>query len=140
MARRTDGLTDPDLVPDLPSHPVTRPGDLWILGTHRLVCGDSTSPEDAAPLLAGVRPHLMVTDPPYGVNRDTDALTLASICNGAKPARHQICRGGKWHRSSGAHQSTSVKPFYKRECAWVTRCGPRNRAPKGQALHNGRPL
>ena len=44
------------------------------------------------------------------------------------------------HRSSGAHQSTSVKPFYKRECAWVTRCGPRNRAPKGQALQNGRPL
>ena len=79
MARRTDGLTDPDLVPDLPSHPVTRPGDLWILGTHRLVCGDGTAPEDAAPLLAGVRPHLMVTDPPYGVNRDTDALTLASI-------------------------------------------------------------
>src|ERR1700710_2053932 len=42
-ARATDGLTDPDVVPDLPSHPVTQPGDLWVLGGHRLICGDSTS-------------------------------------------------------------------------------------------------
>jgi ParB-like chromosome segregation protein Spo0J len=69
-ARPTDGLTDPDVVPDLPSHPVTRPGDLWVLGGHRLICGDSTSSEDASRLLAGVNPHLMVTDPPYGVSYD----------------------------------------------------------------------
>jgi DNA modification methylase len=69
-ARATDGLTDPDVVPDLPSHPVTRPGDLWVLGGHRLICGDSTSKEDASRLLAGVKPHLMVTDPPYGVSYD----------------------------------------------------------------------
>jgi DNA modification methylase len=69
-ARPTDGLTDPDAVPDLPSHPVTRPGDLWVLGGHRLICGDSTSSEDASRLLAGVNPHLMVTDPPYGVSYD----------------------------------------------------------------------
>ena len=69
-ARATDGLTDPDVVPDLPSHPVTRPGDIWVLGGHRLICGDSTSKEDASRLLAGVKPHLMVTDPPYGVSYD----------------------------------------------------------------------
>jgi hypothetical protein len=62
-ARATDGLTDPDVVPDLPSHPVTRPGDLWLLGSHRLICGDSTCREDAARLLAGDKPHLMVTRP-----------------------------------------------------------------------------
>jgi DNA modification methylase len=69
-ARPPDGLTDPDVVPDLPSHPVTRPGDLWVLGGHKLICGDSTSPGDASQLLAGVKPHLMVTDPPYGVSYD----------------------------------------------------------------------
>ena len=69
-ARGTEGLTDPDTVPDLPSNPVTRPGDLWLLGSHRLICGDSTCREDAARLLAGVKPHLMVTDPPYGVSYD----------------------------------------------------------------------
>jgi DNA modification methylase len=69
-ARTTDGLTDPDVVPDLPSNPVTQPGDIWVLGTHRLSCGDSTSKDDVDALLAGVSPHLMVTDPPYGVSYD----------------------------------------------------------------------
>jgi DNA modification methylase len=50
--------------------PVTRPGDVWLLGKHRLVCGDSTNREDVARALNGVTPHLMVTDPPYGVNYD----------------------------------------------------------------------
>jgi DNA modification methylase len=68
--RPTDGLTDPDVVPDLPSHPVTRPGDIWVLGRHRLICGDSTSSDDVEALLAGISPHLMVTDPPYGVSYD----------------------------------------------------------------------
>jgi DNA modification methylase len=69
-AQFTEGLTDPDAVPDLPSDPITRAGDLWVLGRHRLLCGDSTSPEDTEKLLAGVKPHLMITDPPYGVNYD----------------------------------------------------------------------
>src|SRR5712672_2519656 len=56
-ARFTEGLTDPDEVPALPSNPVTRPGDIWVLGAHRLICGDSTSQEDATRLLAGVKPH-----------------------------------------------------------------------------------
>jgi ParB-like chromosome segregation protein Spo0J len=52
-AQTTVGLTDPDAVPALPSDPVTRPGDLWVLGTHRLICGDSTSQEHTARVLAG---------------------------------------------------------------------------------------
>lgn len=64
------GNTDPDAVPDLPEHPASRPGDVWLLGGHRLLCGDATRAEDVQRLLAGATPHLMVTDPPYGVQYD----------------------------------------------------------------------
>jgi len=63
----TGGLTDPDDVPEVPETPVTRPGDVWILGKHRLLCGDSTVATDVEKVLHGVTPLLMCTDPPYGV-------------------------------------------------------------------------
>ena len=74
-------LQDPDLgedgaaegeddVPELPADPVSVPGDLWRLGDHRLICGDSTSTDVVAKLLGDIRPLLMVTDPPYGVEYD----------------------------------------------------------------------
>ena len=50
--------------------PVSRPGDLWLLGNHRLLCGSATEASDVARLLGPVRPHLMATDPPFGVNYD----------------------------------------------------------------------
>ncbi|MFQ3895480.1 site-specific DNA-methyltransferase [Sphingobium sp. R-7] len=59
-----------DEIPAVPEAPVSRPGDLWRLGGHRLLCGDATSAADVSRLLGGVRPHLMVTDPPYGVEYD----------------------------------------------------------------------
>lgn len=71
----TEGNTDPDEVPPVPSEPVALPGDVWILGNHRLVCGDSTSADDVAKALDAVRPHLMVTDPPYGVEYDPEWRT-----------------------------------------------------------------
>ena len=64
-----DGLTDPDDVPEVPE-PVTKLGDLWLLGEHRLLCGDATSAGDVSRLLDGATPHMCVTDPPYGVNYD----------------------------------------------------------------------
>jgi DNA modification methylase len=68
----TAGLTDPDEVPEPPEEPVAKPGDIWLLGGHRVMCGDSTVVTDVSGLLAGVEPHLMVTDPPYGVDYDPD--------------------------------------------------------------------
>ena len=59
-----------DDIPEPPAEPVTRPGDLWILGAHRLLCGDSTVASDVERVLTGITPLLMVTDPPYGVEYD----------------------------------------------------------------------
>ena len=70
FADATNGLTDPDDVPPAPDVPVSRLGDVWSLGRHRSVCGDSTDPETVERALNGVRPHLMVTDPSYGVEYD----------------------------------------------------------------------
>lgn len=66
------GEVDPreEDVPEAPAVPVSRPGDLWVLGNHRLICGDATDAATVERVLAGVQPHLMVTDPPYGVAYD----------------------------------------------------------------------
>jgi len=56
--------------PEPPAEPVSRTGDLWRMGPHRLLCGDATDPDAVARLLGGVRPHLLVSDPPYGVSYD----------------------------------------------------------------------
>jgi DNA modification methylase len=71
---------DPD-APSLepPATPVSRPGDLWMLGQHRLLCGDATSATDVARLLDCARPHLMTTDPPYGVNYDPEWRNEAGV-------------------------------------------------------------
>ncbi len=76
-----DLLGDPDEVPPLPADPVTQPGDLWLLGQHRLLCGDATKPDDIHRLMAGDVGSCLWTDPPYGVNYTggtPDALTIAN--------------------------------------------------------------
>jgi ParB-like chromosome segregation protein Spo0J/predicted transcriptional regulator len=65
---RLDVEADPEAAPDLPAVPVSRAGDVWSLGRHRLLCGDATCAADVARALAGAAPHLMVTDPPYGIS------------------------------------------------------------------------
>jgi DNA modification methylase len=77
-----EGLTDPDDVPEPPAEPVTVLGDVYVLGKHRLVCGDSTSADAVAKALNGVAPHLMVTDPPYGVEYDADRRNKAKRADG----------------------------------------------------------
>src|SRR4051794_35258128 len=69
-SRGTAGLTDPDDIPDVPERPASILGDMWLLGNHRLICGDSTDAQDVSRVLNGVRPHLLVSDPPYGVEYD----------------------------------------------------------------------
>jgi hypothetical protein len=64
------GLTDPDDVPEPPAEPVTRPGDLWLLGRHRVLCGDSTEPDVYARLLDGRAARMVFTSFPYAVGAD----------------------------------------------------------------------
>jgi DNA modification methylase len=64
----TDGKTDPDEAPDLPIHPVSRRGDLWVCGDHRVLCGDATVAGDVERVMAGELADMCFTDPPYGVN------------------------------------------------------------------------
>lgn len=72
--------TEPDAAPKPTVWPVSKAGDTWLLGRyHRIRCGSSTDPEDVAALLQGEKPHLMVTDPPYGVNYDPSWRAKAGI-------------------------------------------------------------
>jgi len=68
----TEGLTDEDSVPDTPIEPKTKLGDIYILGNHRLMCGDSTSIDAVEKLMDGQKADMVFTDPPYGMNLDTD--------------------------------------------------------------------
>lgn len=63
-----DGLTDPDAVPEPPNEPAAQPGDLIVLGDHRLLCGDSTNRDDVERLMNGAKANLCATDPPYLVD------------------------------------------------------------------------
>lgn len=75
---------DPEETPEPPAIPTSKPGDLWLLGVHRIICGDSTNAETVAALLSGEAPHLMVTDPPYGVEYDANWRNEATRADGSK--------------------------------------------------------
>ena len=75
-----DGLVDPDEVPEPPDEATTRPGDFWLLGNHRLLCGDSSKPEDVDRLLDSATIQLVNTDPPYNVgvaSRSNNAIAAS---------------------------------------------------------------
>ena len=76
LTEPTEGLTDEDAVPEVPAVPVTVEGDVWLLGRHRLMCGDSTSIDAVDKLMAGVKPDLIHTDPPYGMNAVSKSSVL----------------------------------------------------------------
>ena len=68
----TEGLTDEDAVPEVPEEPKTKPGDIYQLGRHRLMCGDSTSIDAVEKLMGGQKADMVYCDPPYGMALDTD--------------------------------------------------------------------
>jgi DNA modification methylase len=82
----TEGLTDEDAVPEVPDEPVTVLGDVWVLGNHRLMCGDSTSIDAVDKLMNGAKIDLVHTDPPYGISetaskritRETNSLAKSN--------------------------------------------------------------
>lgn len=88
-AETTEGLTDPDDVPEVPETPVTVLGDVWLLGKHRVMCGDSTSKEQVAKLMAGQKAKLIHADPPYGMGKESDGVENDNIY-GAELDRFQM--------------------------------------------------
>ena len=115
-AKEIDALLAPDEVkedevPEPPVDPITKSGDLWILGDHRLLCGDSTKPEDVERLMDGEKADMLLSDPPYGVSyvgKTKDALKiendelgeedLASLVVAAFDNAEKNCRcGAYWY-------------------------------------------
>lgn len=72
------GLTDEDAVPELQDDPVSKPGDIWLLGKHRVMCGDSTSIDSVEILLEGRKAQMVHTDPPYGVEYQSNMRTKSA--------------------------------------------------------------
>jgi DNA modification methylase len=92
---------DADLTP--PVEPITKPGDLWLLGEHRLLCGDATDARDVELVLDGAHPVLLITDPPYGVEFEPT-----------------------WRRKLGAVKDDYMEPEHDRERSWAAAwaCSP----------------
>jgi len=90
---------DEDDVPELKEDPVTKRGDVWLLGDHRLLCGDSTMIDDVEKLMNGEKADMVFTDPPYGMNLDADYSTMPEATSGTKPK--------KWDNIKGDHDDFS---------------------------------
>ena len=89
-------------VPAVPENPVSRAGDLWLCGKHRVLCGDSLRSADVSRLLGQRKPRLMVTDPPYGIELDSEWRDRAGL-NGCGPAEASYMK----HRTAG-HTETTI--------------------------------
>ena len=89
-------------VPAVPEHPVAQTGDLWLCGKHRVLCGDSTLPDAVARLCGATVPFLMVTDPPYGIELDSEWRDRAGL-NGCGLAEASYMK----HRTAG-HTNTTI--------------------------------
>jgi DNA modification methylase len=98
----SEGLTDDENdVPEPPTDPVTRPGDLWQLGKHRLLCGDSTLASDVERLLDKTSPHLMVTDQPFGIRYDPAWRNEAGVSSTARVGTVENDHRADWSEAWG---------------------------------------
>jgi DNA modification methylase len=102
----TNHVEQADVVPPLPQNPVSRQGDLWLCGDgrnqHRVLCEDATNPEAVSRLLGDRQPVLMITDPPYGIELDSEWRDRAGL-NGRGPAESSYMK----HRTAG-HTETTI--------------------------------
>jgi len=87
-----EGLTDEDAVPEEPEKPVTVEGDVWVLGNHRLMCGDSTSVDAMADLVGSTKADIIFTDPPYGMSYG-GGRSPGSTEKGARVKAHGMIKG-----------------------------------------------
>lgn len=106
-----DGLTDPDDVPAPPDDPITQPGDLWVLGDHRLLCGDSSKPADVDRLLDGAVIHLVNTDPPYNVKVEPRSNNAIAAGNSSFKGTHHQKFDLQRHpeKAKGTHKKMRAK-------------------------------
>jgi DNA modification methylase len=91
----TEGLTDEDAVPETPEEPITKLGDIWILGKHRLMCGDSTSVDAVDKLMQGQKADMVYCDPPYGMGLETDYSKIKGS------SKSPNAKGYKWDKVIG---------------------------------------
>lgn len=104
------GLTDEDAVPEVPKEPKTKLGQIFKLGDHRLMCGDSTSEDDVAKLMGGGVADMVFTDPPYGVD-------YKGINNDSRSGLEELLRGAFGNYLSVCKSGASIYCFHSDKCA-----------------------
>ena len=135
LGSECSGLTDDDEAPPLPETPVSRPGDLWILGGHRLLCGDATEAESFDRLLEGEQAHMVFCDPPYNVDyvqetkqsrgkrriaNDNLGLAFEQFLNSASLNLLNSCRGSVYICMSSSELHTLKRAFTEAGGHWST--------------------
>jgi len=108
----TEGLTDEDSVPDVPVEPKTKLGDIYILGNHRLMCGDSTSIDAVEKLMDSQKADMVFTDPPYGVD-------YKGINNDSRDGLEDLLRGAFANYLAVSKSGASIYCFHSDRCADV---------------------
>lgn len=107
-----DGLTDEDAVPEIPDEPITKLGDIYKLGNHRLMCGDSTSIDAVDKLMDGQKADMVFTDPPYGVD-------YKGINNDSRDGLEDLLRAAFGNYLASAKSGASIYCFHSDRCADV---------------------
>jgi DNA modification methylase len=142
LEEQADGLTDEDAIPEVPEEPVTQPGDIWVLGNHRLLCGDSTSPDAMKALMGDTLADMVFTDPPYNVNYGDTAKDKIRAKGGKRAGRKimndnlgedfyrflhdacrnmiSVCKGGMYICMSSSEIHTLQRAFIEAGGHWST--------------------
>ncbi|MFV0446371.1 MAG: DNA methyltransferase, partial [Planctomycetaceae bacterium] len=137
-----EGMTDPDEIPAPPDEAITKPGDLWILGEHRLLCGDSSSPQDLDRLLDGQPIHLCNTDPPYNVKvepRSNNAIA-AGLSSFQQSGDRRLEAGGRQAESTSSRLRTPASRLLHHQSMDVARHPEKSKPTQKKLRAKDRPL